>query len=119
MASFVETATRTFESGATISQHLRVKITSGTLAVAGAGVSDDDVEIGTVERDCVSGDQVSVRLRNAQGSTKMIAGEALAAGATVYGAASGKVADTASGNPIGVALTAAGADGDIIEVLRF
>ena len=50
----------------------------------------------------------------------MVAIEALAVAAPVYTEAAGKVQDTAQATAflVGTALTAAGADGDIIEVLR-
>ena len=62
---------------------------------------------------------ISVKLRGASGTHKMIAVEALAIGATVYTEASGKVQDTAAATSfiVGTALEAATADGDIIEVL--
>ena len=49
----------------------------------------------------------------------MLVSEALAAGATVYTEASGKVQDTAQATAfqVGTALEAATADGDVIEVL--
>lgn len=119
MANYVETVSRTFQSGATIPECARVKLSSGVLALAGVGASDEPVEIGTAERACVSGDQVAVRLRCAPGSQKMIAGGSIAVGVAVYGAANGKISTTPSGTAIGVALEAAGADGDIIEVLRY
>jgi hypothetical protein len=55
-----------------------------------------------------------------KGATKkMVASEAITAGEQVFTAASGKVQDTPTGATVylvGTALTAAGADGDIIEV---
>lgn len=50
---------------------------------------------------------------------KMVASEAITAGEQVFTAAAGKVQDTPTGATVylvGTALTAAGADGDIIEV---
>jgi hypothetical protein len=50
----------------------------------------------------------------------MVANGVIAAGGTVYSAAAGKVggATTSGASVIGIALNAAAADGDIIEVLR-
>jgi hypothetical protein len=97
--------------------HLRVKLDSdGRVTVAGLA----DKEIGTVVTPAfAAGDPVTVRLRSAAGTHKMVAVEALAAGATVYTEASGKVQDTAASTAfqIGTALEAATADGDVIEVL--
>lgn len=102
-----------------LAPYLRVKVASGNLALAGAY----DREIGTLKsRAIVSGigasDVGAVVLPNAEGTVKMIASEAVTAYANVYGAASGKVGATANNNFIGIALTAATADGDEIEVLR-
>lgn len=113
MSQMFETACRPFEAGAALSQHRRVKLSAGKLAYAGAG----DVSIGTLEKPSFAdGDIVAVRMRHAQGTQKMVASEAISLGAYVYGAADGKVA--ASGGAIeGIALEAAGANNDVIEVL--
>ena len=116
MSSLVETGVRSDTAAGAIAQYLRVK-TAGALAIAGLA----DKEIGVIETDAfAAGDKVPVRLRTAQGTCKMVAGEAIAANAAVYTAAAGKVADTAAETAylIGTALTAATADGDVIEVLR-
>lgn len=114
MSQYVQAPTKAFSASGAIAIHLRVK-TPTSLATAGA----DDVEIGTMEEAALAaGDVVSVRLRSAEGTCKMVAAEAISAGARVYGAAGGKVKDTANGNFIGIALDAAAADGDVIEVLR-
>lgn len=113
MSQFVQAPTKTFPIGGALGQFLRVK-TPTALALAGAS----DVSIGTMELPAFSGDEYgTVRLVSAQGTCKMVASEAITAGNPVYAAASGKVA--ATGTVIeGLALEAAGADGDIIEVLR-
>lgn len=112
MSQFVESATRTFQAGAALSQHRRVILSSGVLQYAGA----TDRSLGTLERDTfAANDYVAVRLRTAQGTKKMVAAGAITAGAYVYGAASGKVDDV--GYLVeGIALEAASADGDLIEV---
>lgn len=113
MSQYVETPCRTFEAGAAIAQHLRVKLSAGVLAVAGAS----DLALGTMERaSLASGDKVPVRLRTAQGTRKYVAASSFSVGVAVYGAASGKVDDVGS-QLIGTALEASGADGDVIEVL--
>lgn len=114
MSQFVETPCRTFEAGGAIGQYLRVKLSSGVLAAAGAA----ELALGTIEREAfASGEKVPVRLPTAQGTRKMVASAAVTQYATVYGATGGKVSSTANGNPEGIALEAASADGDIIEVL--
>ena len=64
-----------------------------------------------------SGDVIDVKLWNSGGTFKMIAVEALAAAATLYTEASGKVQDTAASTSFkfAKALEAATADGDVIE----
>lgn len=113
MSQYVETPTKTFVAGAAIAQHLRVKLSSGKLAAAGAS----DVSLGTMEYASFADlDDVAVRLRTAQGTRKMVALDAITAGNPCYAAAGGKVA--AAGTVFeGTALEASAADGDVIEVL--
>ncbi|MFQ5505313.1 MAG: capsid cement protein [Planctomycetota bacterium] len=115
MSQYVETPTRTFTAGAAIAAGLRVKLTAGKLAVAGVA----DKEIGTLEAaSFADGDARAVRLRNAQGTRKMVANGAISQGAAVFTAAGGKVGPSiATAFLIGTALEAASADGDVIEVL--
>lgn len=120
MTQQVEVSTKAFTAGAAMEKHARVKLSSGVLALAGVGASDEPVELGTIqEATFAAGDVVAVRMRNAPGTVKMVAAAAIAAEAAVYGAASGRIDDAVSGNPIGVALEAATAAGDIIEVARY
>ena len=112
MSQYFEGAVRPDTASAAIASYLRVK-TPGAVAVAGAL----DQSFGTMEKDCLAAGPCSVRLRTAQGSRKMVAATAITAGNLVYGAASGKVSSVANANPSGVALEAAAADGDVIEVL--
>lgn len=107
---------RTFTAGEALSvPYLRVKLSSG--AVVAAGASDQD--IGIALRAVASGEPVAVKLRNFPGSTAMVAAKAITAGTSVFTAASGKLSDAspAGSYPRGVALSAAAADGDEIEVL--
>ncbi len=117
MSQFVETATRAFTAGGALGQYLRVKLSSGLLALAGA--ADAAVEVGTLEEPSFApGDVRSVRGRVAPGSRKMVASKSIAAGVAIYPAASGKITDTASSNnPIGTSLEAAAANGDVIECM--
>lgn len=112
MSQFVEAPTKTFTAGGTISQYARVAFSSSVVTAAGA----DSPGIGTAEVDAVSGEPLAVRLWTAEGTRKMVANAAIASGAPVYAAASGKVG--ASGSLyVGRALEAASADGDVIEVM--
>lgn len=113
--SYVATPTRTFVAGAALAADLRVVLSSGKLAAAGI----NDVEIGTIETDVFADlDMAAVRLRTAEGTVRMVSAGAIAVGADVYGAASGKVDDVGGGVYIGVALTASAGSGEVIEVLR-
>lgn len=116
MSQYVDGNTKSFTAAGTIAQYARVVLGSGGTITA-AGLTDK--EIGTAVEAASSGDTIAVRLRTASGTHKMIAIEALAAGATVYTEANGKVQDTAASTAfqVGTALEAATADGDIIEVL--
>ena len=118
MSQYTDSGCKSFPVSAAIAQHARVILASdGTVSTAGLA----EKGIGTAERAAfASGDVIAIRLLSAAGTHKMIASEALAAGATVYTEASGKVQDTAQATAFqcGIALEAATADGDIIEVLH-
>jgi len=117
MSQYVDGNTKTFIADEAIAIHLRVKLDSdGRVTVAGLA----DKEIGTaVTPAFAAGDPITVRLRTASGTHKMVAIEACAVGAELYTETVGKVQDTAASTAfrVGVALEAAGADGDIIEVM--
>lgn len=113
MSQFIDGPTRQFTSNGAIGQYLRVVLSSGVLAAAGATLPC----IGTAEDPILAADTVgTVRLRGAAGTRKMVASEAITLGSPVYAAASGKVGATGTVME-GIALEAAGADGDVIEVL--
>lgn len=117
MSQFVDTNTKAFTCDEAIAIYLRVKLDSdGKVTVAGLA----DKEIGTaMNATFAAGEIVNVKLRSGAGTHKMIAIEALSAGATVYTEANGKIQDTAASTSfqVGTALEAATADGDVIEVL--
>jgi len=113
MSQFIDGPTKTFTAGAAIGVNLRVKLSAGKLAAAGA----TDVSIGTLLAESFADlDIRAVRLRTAAGTTKMVASEAITAGNPVYAAASGKIAATGDVYE-GIALEAAANNGDTIEVL--
>jgi hypothetical protein len=117
MSQFVVTQTKAFACNGAIGQYLRVKMSGTGVQIALAGVSDKS--IGTLEEaSFASGDFRAVRLRSADGTRKMVANGAISVGADVFAAASGKISATRNGFPEGIALEAAAADGDIIEVLN-
>ncbi len=117
MSQYNDAGYRTFVCDEAIPIYSRVKLDSdGRVTIA--GLTDKDV--GTATRQTfAAGEAVTVKLRTAGGTHKMIANEACAIGAVLYTEADGKVQDTAQATAfqIGTALEAAGADGDIIEVL--
>lgn len=114
MPEFVEGRTRTFQAGAALVQHRRVKLSSGKLAYADA---DDTDVLGTMAREAFAVDEyVAVVLANAEGTQIMVASEAITVGTVVQAAADGKVAATGTVG-VGIALSAAVAANDWIEVL--
>ena len=118
MVQHYDGPTRGFEASGALGQHLIVKLNgSGQLAVAGA--TDTDA-LGTLEREAFAqGDFRAVRCFNHGFSHKMVAAGSVSVGDEVYQAAGGKVSTADGGGSNtkrGVALTAASADGDWVEV---
>ena len=116
MSQATEGRTKTFTAGAAIGQWILVKLSSGKLAVAALG----DEWIGVIEEAAFADlDRRSVVMRSAEGTIKCVASGAFSAGAVVYGRAAGKVDDisTTSAVRVGIALEAATALNDIVEVL--
>lgn len=109
-----DTNLRPMVAGGAIGAHLRVDLNSaGKLALAGAG----NAGVGVTREPAFAEDQtVSVYMDNSNGTVEVVANGAIAKGAYVYCAASGKVGPTGA-VVFGVAMTAATADGDIIEVM--
>ena len=112
MSQFVEAPTRADTAAGAVAQFLRVK-TPGAIATAGAL----EQSIGTMDRTCVAAGPCTIRLKSAEGTRKMVAAAAITAGAYVYGAAGGKISSVANPNIEGIALEAAAANNDVIEVL--
>ena len=111
-----KSVTRTNDA-AIATRHLLYKkgAADGTIAVCGA----TDVPLGTVDNLETGMDaRQSVLLLGRGPTKKVVAAKAIAVGVKVYTAASGKVTDTAVDNCayIGVSLTSAAADGDVIEI---
>jgi predicted RecA/RadA family phage recombinase len=104
---------KAFTSGEALATRRRVKWSSSTVVYADA----DEACIGVTEHACASGEIVSVRLVNHPGTVKLVAAEALSAGASLYAANDGKVQDTdpGSGTIRYIALEAATANNDVIE----
>lgn len=94
----------------------RLQAVTGDRTCADAGADVVGV-VGVAGFDGVSGDRVLVYTR-AGGVQRLTASGAIAAGARVISAAGGKIVTQGAGtNPIGIALQAAAADNDVIDVL--
>ncbi|VXB75410.1 DUF2190 family protein [Pseudoclavibacter sp. 8L] len=105
----------TFTASAAVTGGRLVAVT-GNRTVGPAG-ADSAAVVGVAGFDAPVGEQVTVYTR-AHGVQQLTASAAIAAGAKVISAAAGKVATIGAGaNPIGLALEAASADNDVIDVL--
>ena len=112
-----------FESGPAVTFTVSADVTGGRLvALTGARTvgpagADSAVVIGVAGFDQVVGESVTVYCRPT-GVHQLVASAAIAVGAKVISATGGKVATVGAGaNPIGIALEAAAADLDVIDVL--
>ena len=111
----------TVTSGEALASKRRVKIKSGTTTTppeveyADAG----EQHIGITEYAEAIAKSLAVRTRTHPGTQEATAAGAFSVGAVLYGAADGKVDDASSGSAIGIALEAATADGDIVEIIDF
>lgn len=106
---------RTFIAGQDLMAHRRVKIKSGTTTVPPEVEYADAGEhgIGLTQTNEKSGDAVTVNVK----TERVVAADAFAVGAALFGAADGKVSDTVGGEQQYTALEAATADGDIVEAV--
>lgn len=110
-----------FQAATDLTKYARVKIKNTAtktpeVEVAGAA----DIAIGYVNsEDCYAGDNVAIRLSSSPGIIMGLASEAFVRGAHLYAAASGKLTDTDAGGQtvVAIALNAATADGDYVEVI--
>lgn len=91
---------------------LRAKVTSTGNAWLADAV---DGGIGTFQKNYSANDKCAIRL-DVIGSSKMVANAAIAAGAKVYAANSGKIAPSGT-KVVGTAIEAATANNDVIEVI--
>jgi hypothetical protein len=115
MSQYNDSGTRTFTTAGAITRFSRVVLGSGGTITAADATSGD---VGVAYAAAASGDEVTVILKSKSGTSKHIASAAIAAGVTLQAAAAGKIVTHSSGTLIGIAMEAAAADGDIIEVLR-
>ena len=92
------------------SQHFVVVLSSGEAALSGTAA----IPLGVLQNKPESGQTASVRV---EGISRAVAGAAIAEGAAVASDANGKLRTAVSGDyPVGQALEAAAADGDVIAV---
>src|SRR5690348_6188794 len=102
-----EGPTRTFPNNAALGKAVRVVLSAGNLAAAGAA----DRELGVMEyRTLSNNEEGTVRLRTASGTRLVVVNAAIGTGAKVFAAAGGKVGPTGT-ICRGTALEAATADG--------
>jgi hypothetical protein len=102
---------RTLTAAAALSAFSRVYVdSSGQAALA----TNNDLHIGVVQMDVASGDAAPVRLYHP--SFMMKAAGAITAGSQVYPTTSGQISGSAVATEIGMAINAATAANDIIEV---
>jgi len=117
MSEYTDGNTRTFQATGALARYLMVKLTAGKLVVQTA---TGDTWLGVVSRAVLAADdRVAVILKNKSGTMPCVADAAITVGLEVETAAGGKVSPYTSGVKVGVALTAAAADDDEIEVLVY
>ncbi len=114
---------KTFIAGEDLAAYRRVRIMTDSPAtttdppeVVYADAAED--YIGVTEYAAADGDPVSVKLNCYPGTLEIecTVSSAIARGTVLYGAADGKISDASSGSAQGVAIEAADASGDVIEV---
>jgi hypothetical protein len=105
----------TRDAGEALQPYRLVKLSSGEAVYADSG----DTPIGATCETVPDGKQTKIVLLNKQGTIQLEAAGAISANATVYCKDNGEIDDVDAGSDVavGIALEAATADGDIIEVL--
>jgi len=113
------TSPKTFTASEAIAKKLRVSIVAASSTdPVGVEIADATTHgIGINEVVVASGDLCAIDLFSSGKSNEVVAAGAFAVGATIYPAAGGKVDDAVSGVPLGIAVEAATADGDIVEII--
>ena len=112
MSQYVDVGYRAVILTEAVAQYLRTDATGTLCGIAERGIGVSMSSPGDIA------DVVNVALWSKAGTVKVIAAAAISKDAICYSAASGKVSVSAStAYPLGIALEAAGADGDIIEMM--
>jgi len=105
---------KAFTAAETITRYQGVKLSSaGTVSVAGS----NEANIGFADGNAVSGETLTVKLKNVGGTFKAKANGTFSAAASLYNMAAGTVDDVSGGTARYLAIEAATASGDIVEVL--
>jgi len=118
-ATTIQNNTRTFVAGEALDAYLLVKVESNGTVIKATELADEPV-VGFTVQPSASGEATAISLTHGGGTSYGTASEAIAIGGTVYAAAGGKLATTGLNSArAGLALTAATADGDVIEVAPF
>lgn len=116
-ATTIQNTTRTFIAAEAIGAYILVKVDSSGLAETATATAAEP-KVGYTTASVTLGEAANISLIHGGGSSFATASEALSIGDIVYGDANGKVsASGSSGDKVGVTLTAATADGDVVEVL--
>lgn len=111
----------TFTANGALGARVRVKLTSASttdppqVEIAGAG----EQHIGYTKYAVATGALVAVEGREGSFIKEVVSAEAFAVGATLYAAAAGQVKDTSQGSAIGIAVEAATASGEIVQMIDF
>jgi hypothetical protein len=115
-ATTVQNNTRTFVAGEALDAYLLVKVQSNGTVVKATDTAAEP-KVGFTVSPVASGEAATISLTHGGGTSYATAAEALSIGDIVYGDAAGKLsASGSSGDKVGITLTAATADGDVIEV---
>ena len=118
-ATTVQNNTRTFVADEALDAYLVVFVQSdGTVVKATGG--ENEPKVGFTIAPAASGEAASISLIHGGGTSYGLASEAITIGDIVFAVAGGKIG-LLGGNlaRVGIALTAATADGDVVEVISF
>jgi hypothetical protein len=104
-------------AGEDLSKYRLVRVSSATTPATYKHCQPGDQPIGVNEEDVASDGRITVHLLLRLGSIEVEAHEAITQHANVYPGPAGRVAASGIGRPIGIAMTSASAQGDIIDIL--
>lgn len=113
MSTYVDAPTYSFVAGAALVENRRVTLNSSGQVVY---ATNNNIYIGVTEHEAASGALVSVRLRFSRIELVTV-GAAVAVGGAAYGAANGKMTETAAGNQSGIFMDVGTADGAQVRML--